>query len=69
MTERCKDLLIRFETEHMIAGEVIELFSELIKTGDAWSLQGSYGRIANGFIEAKYISKDGTILWKEEADA
>ena len=65
MTERCLDLLIKFETEHMSSSEVIELFSELIKTGDAWKLQGIYGRTANGFIEAEFIAPDGTILWSE----
>jgi hypothetical protein len=40
----------------------LELFSELIKTGQAWRLQGHYGRTARAIIDAGYISKDGEIL-------
>ena len=40
----------------------VELFSELIKSGLAWSLQGCYGRTAMALISAKVISKKGEIL-------
>lgn len=42
--------------------KTLELFSELIKTGMAWSLQGSYGRMAVSLIEAGYLDKKGKIL-------
>jgi hypothetical protein len=39
----------------------VELFSELVKTGMAWNLQGAYGRAAKALIEADIITPDGEI--------
>lgn len=38
--------------------EVIELFQELVDTGMAWSLQGSYGRTARNLILMGYVTYD-----------
>jgi hypothetical protein len=54
--------IIAFEQGDLGDEGVLELFSDLIKTGMAWSLQGFYGRTAASLIEAGYIGKDGTIL-------
>lgn len=43
------------------AGSII-LFSELIKSGLAWQLQGTYGREAVSYVENKIIDKKGNIL-------
>lgn len=39
--------LIEFENGQLEDKEILKLFSELIFTGVAWSLQGFYGRMAN----------------------
>lgn len=45
------DKIVAFETDEMeTEEEVIELFQELVDTGLAWSLQGSYGRAARDLI-------------------
>ena len=59
------DLIIKFETEECTSFEVVQLFSELIKTGQAWSLQGNYGRTAESLIHAGYVDRDGNILMDE----
>lgn len=41
---------------------ILELMSHLIKTGQAWTLQGHYGRTAKQLIDGGYISEDGEIL-------
>ena len=42
--------------------ELLRLFSYLIKTGMAWTLQGSYGRAAKALIDQGAIARNGDIL-------
>ena len=42
--------------------EMLDLFSRLIETGLAWTLQGSYGRTARDLISNGFIDMAGNIL-------
>ena len=55
-------MMIQYECGELNDNETLELFSDLIKSGQAWRLQGHYGRTASAIIHAGYISKDGEIL-------
>jgi hypothetical protein len=48
------DKIIAFEQGELDEEGILELFQELIDSGLAWKLQGSYGRIARNLIEAGY---------------
>lgn len=61
MTTPSIDKIIAFENGDLDGHEVIDLFAELIETGLAWTLQGSYGRTARDLIEAGLINEDGTV--------
>ena len=56
------DMIIAYEGGELEAEKTLELFAELIRSGQAWSLQGCYGRTAHSLIEGGYISKEGKIL-------
>ena len=56
------DKILEYESGDLSFSQVVELFSELIKNGMAWSLQGKYGRTAKALIDAGYLSKEGDIL-------
>jgi hypothetical protein len=60
-TETLVNLIIRYENGELSEGDTLGLFQELVDSGMAWSLQGSYGRTANYLIENEYIydRKDG----------
>ena len=55
------DLIMAYESGELDEAGILKLFSELIKSGQAWSLQGSYGRTAKALIDAGYINEKGTI--------
>jgi len=50
------DKIIAFENGELDNEQTIQLFQELIDSGMAWSLQGSYGRTAKYLIDAGYCS-------------
>lgn len=54
--------LIDYENGELEPDEVLALFAELVKSGLAWQLQGSYGRAAAELIGAGYLSPEGEIL-------
>jgi len=43
--------IIQYENGELTEDETITLFQELIDSGQAWKLQGSYGRTARDLIE------------------
>jgi len=61
-------MIMAYENGELEAEKTLELFAELIRTGQAWQLQGSiYGRPASELIKGGYISKEGKILKSIEA--
>jgi len=56
------DKIIAFENGELEEGEVLSLFSELVRSGMAWRLQGFYGRTASSLIEEGYLDREGNIL-------
>lgn len=49
--------IMEFEQGTLDESGVIALFQDLVDTGMAWSLQGSYGRAATALIEAGMVTQ------------
>ena len=58
------DKIIAFESGKLNNEGILELFAELIKTGQAWQLQGCYGRTAQALIDKGLIDNNGVINWE-----
>ena len=56
------DGIIDYENGDLDGWETLMLFSQLIKSGQCWTLQGHYGRTAKGMINQKLIDAKGKIL-------
>lgn len=68
-TERSTfDLMMDYEGGNLTKAEFLTLFSRLIKNGQAWSLQGFYGRQAKALIDAGLIDRQGNIQWANAGD-
>jgi hypothetical protein len=57
------DFVIAYEGGECSTEYILEGFAYLIKTGQAWSLQGHYGRTASALIERGLIDNQGVINW------
>ena len=47
--------IMAYESGELSDDKIIAGFQELVNSGLAWSLQGSYGRMARALIDAGYI--------------
>lgn len=54
-------LIMAYEQGELDAEGTVELFSQLIKSGLCWQLQGHYGRAAHQLIESGVLSLHGEI--------
>ena len=55
------DLIMEFENGTLAFDGVLDLFARLIRNGQAWTLQGSYGRTAVDLINSGLITTEGEI--------
>ena len=55
------DLIIQYESGELDDQQVVFLFADLIRTGQAWMLQGHYARTAQRLIDAGWIDKKGNV--------
>lgn len=53
--------IIAYESGELDTPSVVRLFGKLVHSGQAWSLQGSYGRSAIALINAGYIDNEGNV--------
>jgi hypothetical protein len=56
------DQIMDYESGELNDKEIIEMFSDMVKSGTAWSLQGHYSRTAEAFIFNEILDKQGNIL-------
>lgn len=53
------DYIMDYEMGNMSDLDTLKMFSELIKNGMAWNLQGHYGRTAQTLIDNEYLLANG----------
>ncbi|QMP84510.1 hypothetical protein HUN43_00062 [Streptomyces phage Endor1] len=60
--------LITYEEGELDEADTLDLFSTLVKSGMAWTLQGHYGRTARNLIDNGYLTEEGEITELAEYD-
>lgn len=61
-------LIMAYEDGTLDGEGCLTLFSQLVKSGAAWSLQHGYGVTATALLQAGYIDENGNILKHMEAE-
>jgi len=56
------DKIIAYEQGELGSDATIDLFSELVISGQAWSLQGHYGRTASQLVTEGFLAETGEVL-------
>ena len=56
MADNFIDDIIAFETGELDSDGIIALFQQLVDSGMAWQLQGSYGRMAQALIDEGLVT-------------
>lgn len=54
--------IVAYEDGQLDEEQTIEFFAGLIRSGQAWTLQGHYGRTAVALIDSGRITSDGDII-------
>lgn len=55
------DKIMAHEDGSLSAADTLDLFAELVSSGQAWTLQGAYGRQARALIDNYLITEAGEI--------
>ena len=58
--------IIEYEGGELNDTNTLYLFSKLVKTGQAWSLQGHYGRTASALIQDNFLTSTGELTDKAQ---
>ena len=53
--------IIAYEQGELNDQEVVCLFADLVRSGLAWELQGSYGRTATALIKEGWFDREGNL--------
>lgn len=61
-TAAALNFIMDYEVGDSSADEIVDGFALLVRLGLAWSLQGSYGRMAAHLIDAGWITDDGEVI-------
>jgi hypothetical protein len=56
--------IVAYESGELNDAETLQLFADLIKSGEVWGLQGHYGRTATALLDGGYITADGEVTNK-----
>ncbi len=58
------DTMMAYESGELNDAETLQLFADLIKSGEVWWMQGHYGRTATALLDGGYITADGEVTEK-----